>query len=195
MHESITQGLKESADLFASLCADTDFARQISTIAGQIEQRLAEGGTVFFCGNGGSASDAQHLAAELQGRFQAERKGLAGIDLTANACTLTAIGNDYGFENIFSRPLEALGRPGDFLLGLSTSGNSLNVRAAFETAKDLGIVRVAITGKSGGLMGTDCDFLIAIPSGTTPRIQEATILAGHLLCGEIERLAIARCKA
>jgi D-sedoheptulose 7-phosphate isomerase len=148
--------------------------------------RLSNGGKLLFFGNGGSASDAQHFATELTIRFAKDRRALAGLALTTDTSTLTACGNDFGFERIFSRQIEALGRPGDLALAISTSGNSPNILAAVQQAKALGIFTAAFTGETGGQLRGAVDLLIAVPSKTTARIQEMHILLGHLLCQEIE---------
>lgn len=141
---------------------------------------------MFFCGNGGSAADAQHLAAELTGRFLKERSSLAGIALTTNTSAITAIANDYSYEEVFSRQLEGCGRAGDVLVGISTSGNSGNVVRALEAARSRKLVTVGLTGKRGGKVADAAEYCIRIPSDETPRIQEAHILSGHILADIIE---------
>jgi D-sedoheptulose 7-phosphate isomerase len=147
---------------------------------------LRDGGKILWCGNGGSAGDSQHLAAELVGRFRRNRRGLASIALTTDTSALTAIANDFGYETVFSRQVEALGAEGDLLVGISTSGNSKNVIAALEAAKAQGMVTVGFTGAGGGTMARLADHLFAVASRDTARIQEAHILAGHMLCDWIE---------
>jgi D-sedoheptulose 7-phosphate isomerase len=147
---------------------------------------LASGKKILWCGNGGSAGDSQHLAAEIVGRFRRERRGLPSLALTVDTSVLTSVGNDYGFEFIFSRQVEALGVEGDLLVGISTSGNSPNVVRALEQGKSLGLKTVAFTGAGGGKMGAIADFLFDVSSRDTARIQEAHILAGHMLCDWIE---------
>lgn len=148
---------------------------------------LKAGGHLFFCGNGGSAADAQHLAAELIGRFwKKERPALAATALHANTSTLTALGNDYSYDIIFSRQIEGLAKKGDVLFALSTSGNSKNVVKAVETAKAMGLKTIAITGRSGGKLKALCDRCLCMPSDETPRIQEMTITAGHIICSVID---------
>ena len=144
------------------------------------------GGKVIFCGNGGSAADSQHLAAELMGRFLKDREPMASIALTVDTSALTAIGNDYGFDHVFARQLRGIGRAGDVLIGISTSGNSSNVLKAFEVAAELGIKTVALTGQSGGRMAGKCDILLNVGSEQTNHIQEAHITIGHMLCAVIE---------
>jgi D-sedoheptulose 7-phosphate isomerase len=147
---------------------------------------LAAGNKILFFGNGGSAADAQHLAAEFTVRFVIKRPAFAGLALTPDSCVLTACGNDFGFEFLFSRQIEALGRPGDVAVALSTSGNSPNVLEGLRQARKTGLSTVAFTGRTGGKLAAQADVLIAIPSDNTARIQELHILLGHVLCEEIE---------
>ena len=147
---------------------------------------LEKKGTIFWCGNGGSASDSQHIAAELVGRFRKDRLALKSIALTTDTSILTSVGNDYGFDQIFSRQLQALGSSGDILVGISTSGNSKNILNAFKAASDLGITSIALTGKDGGTAKEVSDHSITVDSDSTARIQEAHILIGHILCELIE---------
>ena len=148
---------------------------------------LRAGGKVMFCGNGGSAADAQHLAAELAGRFEMNRPALAGLALTTDTSALTAIANDFGYDRVFARQVEALGRPGDVLYAISTSGNSPNVLAAVEAARARGIRVVAATGASGGQLRAACDVLLNVPAVKAARIQEMHIAVGHMICGFVER--------
>ncbi len=143
---------------------------------------LKNGGKIILCGNGGSAADAQHISAELTGRYKSERKGLAGIALTTDTSALTAIGNDYGFEYIFSRQVEAIGKKDDILIAISTSGNSQNIINAIESAKKKEIKIITLIGKDGGKMKDLGDINIMIPSNNTPRIQEMHIMIGHMIC-------------
>lgn len=166
---------------------------RLDALGGQVEQAadawmdaLRKGGKVIFCGNGGSAADAQHLAAELMGRFLFDRDPLPALSLTVDTSALTAIGNDYGYENVFSRQLRGIGRPGDVLVGLSTSGNSANVVKAFEAAREMGIVTIGLTGEGGGKMAALSDVLVAVPHKQTNHIQEAHITLGHLICALVE---------
>ncbi len=157
-------------------------------IAGlQIAESLAKGGTLLWCGNGGSAADSQHLAAEFVGRFKKDRKALRSIALTTDTSILTCIANDYSYEDIFSRQLEALARSGDVLVVISTSGNSENILRALNAAKELEIKTIALLGKDGGLAAAHADLAIVIPSDSTARIQEAHILIGHILCDLVEQ--------
>jgi D-sedoheptulose 7-phosphate isomerase len=148
---------------------------------------LRSGGRVLACGNGGSAADAQHFAAELVGRFERERAALAAIALTTDTSILTALANDYAFTRIFARQVEALGRPGDVLLGISTSGASANVLAAFEAAKACGMTTVALTGRDGGAVGAAADIHVNVPAASTARVQEVHRTLLHAVCALIER--------
>lgn len=148
---------------------------------------LKAGGKVMFCGNGGSAADAQHLAAELSGRYELNRAGIAGLALTTDTSALTAIANDFGYDRVFARQVEALGRPGDVLYAISTSGNSANVIAAVEAARKIGVKVIAVTGAAGGRMKADCDVLLNVPADKAAHIQEMHIAVGHMICGLVER--------
>lgn len=159
----------------------------LERIAAELARAICSGKKVLWCGNGGSAADSQHLAAELMGRFRRERRGLPSIALTTDSSILTAIGNDYGYENVFQRQVEALCVAGDVVVGISTSGNSKNVCAALLAARSLGASTVALTGEGGGAMGKIADITLSIPSSDTARIQEAHILCGHMLCDFIEK--------
>ncbi|MEA2049114.1 MAG: D-sedoheptulose 7-phosphate isomerase [Campylobacterota bacterium] len=147
-----------------------------------IIEALKNGNKILLCGNGGSAADAQHIAAELTGRYKTERKGLPAIALTTDTSALTAIGNDYGYDRVFDRQVEALANSGDVLIGISTSGNSKNVISALSLAKELGCKTVGLSGRDGGLMNDVCDINLVVPSNDTPRIQEMHILFGHTIC-------------
>jgi D-sedoheptulose 7-phosphate isomerase len=176
--------------------AISDHIEVIQTILSQQEilKRIAEemtravfaGNKVLWCGNGGSAADSQHMAAELMGRFRRERRGIASIALTTDTSILTAIGNDYGYERVFARQVEALCAKGDVVVGLSTSGNSKNVCAALETAQQLGAFTVALTGAGSGAMASIADIALRIASEDTARIQEGHVLCGHMLCDWVE---------
>lgn len=159
----------------------------ISEAAMKIAQTLSNDGALFWCGNGGSAADCQHLAAELVGRFKKDRKALRSIALTTDSSVLTCVANDYSYEDIFSRQLEAISRDGDMLVVISTSGNSENVLRALRVAKELGVKTIALLGKDGGQARALADHVIVIPSDSTARIQEAHILIGHILCDLIEQ--------
>ncbi|MGF7040562.1 D-sedoheptulose 7-phosphate isomerase [Mucilaginibacter lappiensis] len=167
----------------------------IDTLVGDIEKAcrlmtttLKNGNKVLFAGNGGSAADAQHLAAELTGRFVKERKAFPGIALTVDTSALTAIANDYHFDRVFSRQVEAFARPGDLFIGISTSGNSQSILNAFETATQLGCKTLGLSGRDGGKMNGICDLNIIVPSNTTARIQEMHILIGHIMCQAVDDL-------
>lgn len=147
---------------------------------------IRRGKTVYFCGNGGSAADAQHFAAELVGRYCKERKAMRSVALTVDPSILTSVANDYGFDNVFSRQIEGLAVAGDVLIGISTSGNSLNVLNALTTARALGVKTIGITGRYPGKMDTYCDVVIHAPSNEVPRIQELHTAIGHIICGMIE---------
>ncbi len=154
--------------------------------AGRVADSLRAGGKVMFFGNGGSASDAGHLAAELLGRYLLERRSLAAACLSDHTSAMTAIGNDYGFDEVFARQIAGLGRPGDVAVGLSTSGNSPNVVRGLETARDCGLVTIALTGAGGGKLAGLVDVCVRVPSEETPRIQELCMLLGHTLCELVE---------
>jgi D-sedoheptulose 7-phosphate isomerase len=147
---------------------------------------LSRGNKILLCGNGGSAADAQHIAAELTGRYKTERKGLPGIALTTDTSALTAIGNDYGYDRVFDRQTEALANKGDLLIGISTSGNSANVLSALKLAKEMGCQTIGLSGRDGGKMNEVCDVNLVVPSNDTPRIQEMHILFGHTICQVID---------
>ena len=158
----------------------------IAAAATALTNALRAGNKVLLCGNGGSAADAQHIAAELAGRLRLERGGLPAIALTTNPSVMTALANDYGYDIVFARQVEALGREGDVLIGISTSGRSANVVKALETARAAGLVTVGLVGQDTGQMGGLCDHLIAVPVQDTQRIQEIHIAAGHAMCEIIE---------
>ncbi|CAD5373656.1 Phosphoheptose isomerase [Rubrivivax sp. A210] len=159
----------------------------VERIAARLAQTLAGGGKLMFCGNGGSAADSQHLAAELTGRLVDDRRPLAGLALSTDSSALTCIGNDYGFDAIFERQVRALGRAGDSLVLISTSGNSANLLRAATAARELGIATLGLLGRDGGLLLALCDDAVVVPSNTTARIQEAHIFIGHCWCALAER--------
>lgn len=158
----------------------------INQVVDQVTTAFQNGKRVYFCGNGGSAADAQHLAAEFSGRFYTDRKALPAEALHCNTSYLTAVANDYGYDVVYSRMIDGIGEVGDVLIGLSTSGNSINIMKAFEVAKAKGIITVAFTGESGGKMKDLARYLINVPSGDTPRIQESHITIGHIICQLVE---------
>jgi D-sedoheptulose 7-phosphate isomerase len=161
-------------------------APTIAAAADMMTGALRAGNKIIFCGNGGSAADSQHLAAELVGRYLKDRPPLPALALTVDTSALTAIGNDYSFDAVFARQVSGLGKPGDVLVGISTSGNSPNVIAAVQAAKKLNIVTVGMTGAGGGKLASSCDVCIRVPARLTNRIQELHIAVGHVLCGAIE---------
>ena len=160
---------------------------RIVTAADSIHRALSAGGKVLAFGNGGSASDAEHLVAELVGRFEGDRRALAGIALTADSSVMTALGNDYGYDRVFTRQIEALGQAGDVAFGISTSGRSPNVEAALAAAKSLGMVTIAMTGRDGGKMGTNADIHLNVAEASTPRVQEVHRTIMHAMCSLIDR--------
>lgn len=163
-------------------------APEVDRAVDMIVKSMAAGGGLLVCGNGGSAADAQHISAELTGRFLRDRKPLRAMALHANTSSLTAIGNDYGYEEVFAREVAAHGRAGDVLMAISTSGNSRNVLRAIEAARDKGMAVVGLTGAEGGKMRPLCDICLCVPSVSTPRIQECHILIGHTICELLEQL-------
>lgn len=184
---SIRRNLQAAVALKQQLLADEATLQLVDDIALAIIEAYRAGRKVFFCGNGGSAADAQHLAAELSGRYYYDRPPLFAEALHVNTSYITAVANDYSFEEIYSRWLTAIGQPGDVLVAMSTSGNSPNVVKAVEQANKNGMVTVGFTGESGGAIRPLCDFALCIPSTDTPRIQEAHMLIGHTVCEVVER--------
>lgn len=184
MSEYIRNQILGIADNFKTLAA---MAGEIEQVARVCADTLKAGNKIMFCGNGGSAADSQHLAAELVGRYKLNRPAMNALALTVDTSILTAVGNDYGYETVFSRQLQGLGRSGDLLVGLSTSGNSQNIVLAMELARRMGVRTVALTGQGGGEMKTVADFCIAVPSDATNNIQEMHIAVGHLVCELVEQ--------
>jgi D-sedoheptulose 7-phosphate isomerase len=176
-------GVRASIAVKEQLLADLD--PQLEVVEHLVEA-IGNGGQLLLFGNGGSAADAQHLAAELVGRFYLERRALPGIALTTNTSTLTALGNDYGYDTVFARQIEAYGRAGDVAVGISTSGNAVNVIEGARAARAMGIWTVGLTGRDGGRLAAEVDLAIRVPSDDTPRIQEGHILLGHLWCQGLE---------
>jgi D-sedoheptulose 7-phosphate isomerase len=187
MKEIIGAKIEESIDVKKLLMRNNSLVETIEKSIGIISEAFKSGNKVLFCGNGGSAADAQHLAAEFSGRFYKDRKALPSEALHCNSSYLTAVGNDYGYEFVYSRLLEGIGNKGDVLVGISTSGNSKNIVKAFELAKEMGIITIGLTGQSGGEMKVLSDYLINVPSNDTPRIQECHILVGHIICEFVEQ--------
>ena len=184
--ELVRLRIQRSMDVKQDLLSDRAFHNQAARAASEMVKAFRAGNKVLFFGNGGSAADAQHLAAEFTGRYLKERQALPALALHANSSAVTAIGNDYGFDLVFARQMEALGKAGDVAVGISTSGNSPNVIRALEAAKSKSIFTVALTGAGGGKMKDVADCTLAIPSKETPRIQECHILTGHILCEIVE---------
>jgi D-sedoheptulose 7-phosphate isomerase len=178
--------VKASIDVKQSLLEDEKLIYTIEKVVDVIVTAFRNGKRVYFCGNGGSAADAQHLAAEFSGRFYTDRKALPSEALHCNTSYLTAVANDYSYDVVYSRIIDGIGQEGDVLVGLSTSGNSKNIITALETAKEKKIVTVGLTGQSGGKMRSCSDHLINVPSSDTPRIQESHILVGHIICQLVE---------
>ena len=186
MTEKIKSKLQASIDLKTSLLANKIILETLEQITVEIVNCYKHDGKVLWCGNGGSAADAQHLAAELTGRYYYDRPPLFSEALHVNTSYLTAVANDYSYGEVYSRLTKGMGRKGDVLIGLSTSGNSENVVNALKTANELGLITVGFTGESGGKMKEHCKYLIAIPSKDTPRIQECHMLFGHSICEVVE---------
>jgi D-sedoheptulose 7-phosphate isomerase len=181
-----SQFLNELEDHIAVMKMVRELDGVVKELGEQWLKALGNGGKILLMGNGGSAADAQHIAAELVGRYMCERKGLAAIALTTDTSILTAVGNDYGYDAIFSRQIEALASPQDVVVAYSTSGNSSNVLAAIKTAKEIGCFTSALTGESGGKLKDIVDTCICVPSACTPRIQEAHSFIGHMLCAAVD---------
>jgi D-sedoheptulose 7-phosphate isomerase len=182
MQHAITSILRNSIAVKEKVLADAGLLARIEEVTNLIVSAFKAGNKVLFCGNGGSAADAQHLAAEFSGRFYSDRNPLPSEALHCNTSYLTAVANDYGYEQVYSRLVKGMGREGDVLVSLSTSGNSQNILKAMEMARELGMKNVAFTGESGGKMKAMADHLINIPSTDTPRIQESHITVGHIIC-------------
>lgn len=178
--------IKQHQDIIQKILNDKELQTTISEVINVISTCFKNGGKVFFCGNGGSAADAQHLAAEFSSKFYIDRQALPSEALHCNSSYLTAVANDYSFNLIYSRLIAGIGKKNDILVGLSTSGNSENITKAFETCKEKGITTIGFTGETGGDLKVYSDFLINIPAIDTPRIQEAHILIGHIICEQVE---------
>jgi D-sedoheptulose 7-phosphate isomerase len=184
--------IQSSIDTKKSILADGELLETIEKVVTLITAAFKNGKRVYFCGNGGSAADAQHLAAEFSGRFYTDRKALPAEALHCNTSYLTAVANDYGYDAVYSRMIDGIGEEGDVLVGLSTSGNSPNILKAFETARQKKMITIAFTGSTGGKMKTLTDQLINIPSNDTPRIQESHITIGHIVCQLVEEKYFSR---
>ncbi|MCB5191595.1 D-sedoheptulose 7-phosphate isomerase [Methylobacillus arboreus] len=181
--DTLKQAISEHQAVIAAL---EPLLPEIAAVAEAMRACLARGGKILLFGNGGSAADSQHIAAEIVGRYKKERRGLPAIALTTDTSILTSVGNDYGFDFIFSRQVEALCTPHDLVIGFSTSGNSKNVVAGIEKAREIGAVTIGMTGGTGGKLAGLCDQVLIMPTSDTPRIQEAHILIGHSLCDLVE---------
>lgn len=186
MHE-IKQIITRSIETKSLLLSNDDLVKTIEHIVTCVVHTFRNDGKVLFCGNGGSAADAQHLAAELSGRFYLDRKPLFAEALHTNSSHVTAVANDYGYDEVFSRLVSAMGRKGDVLVAISTSGNSQNIIKAIEAAKKAEMITVGFTGEKGGKMKDMCTYLVNVPSNDTPRIQECHILVGHTICELVEK--------
>lgn len=184
--------IADTAAVLAAMLADGALLSTVERVATRCAAAISTGNKVMFCGNGGSAADCQHLAAELVGKLVFPRPAMAGLALTTDSSALTAIGNDFGYEYVFSRQVEGLGRPGDVLVGISTSGRSVNVVRAFEAARRLSVTTVALTGSVRGPIADLADEWLAIPSTETPKIQEGHIVLGHIFCSLVEAQTQAR---
>jgi D-sedoheptulose 7-phosphate isomerase len=187
LNDYISAEIAKTRDLMGAMLADAELLAEVEAVSRACVEALRRGNKVMFAGNGGSAADAQHLAAELVGKLVFDRPGLASVALNTDTSILTAIGNDYGYEHVFSRQVAAVGQKGDVLVGISTSGRSKNVIQALEEARRRGIVTVGLTGASGGEMRALCDHCIRIPAGETQKIQEGHIVVGHIFCALAER--------
>ena len=186
MDIKISKIIQSSIDVKQQILKDGALLQKIDNISDLITKAFKDGKRVYFCGNGGSAADAQHLAAEFSGRFYTDRDALPAEALHCNSSYLTAVANDYSYDMIYARLIKGIGQKGDFLVGLSTSGNSGNIIKAFEIAREKGIHTVGFTGDTGGKMAALSDHLINVPSKDTPRIQESHIMLGHIICQLVE---------
>jgi len=187
MKNYIKEQIKESYELKKNIYENDNLLKEIQKLSQLCIEIYKNGNKTILAGNGGSAADAQHIAAELVGRYGFDRDSLPSLALTTDTSNLTAIGNDYGFDKIYSRQLDGMGQSGDVFIGISTSGNSQNLINAFKIAKKKNIISVALVGKDGGAMAELADIVLIVPSNSTPRIQESHILIGHILCDIIEK--------
>ena len=186
MLDKIKTIISSSIAVKSKVFENIELLQTIEKVVTEVVLAFRAGNRIYFCGNGGSAADAQHLAAEFSGRFYKDRVALPAEALHTNSSYLTAVANEYGYEHVYARLIEGIGQPGDILVGLSTSGNSPNIIEAFRKAKRKGMVTIGFTGETGGRMKEDCDFLINVPSADTPRIQESHIMIGHIICQLVE---------
>ena len=187
MREYIVNQITQTQKIMEQMVANDDLLESIEKVANACIECLRNGGKILLAGNGGSAADAQHIAGEFVSRFAFDRPGLPAIALTVDTSILTAIGNDYGYEKLFSRQIQALGRPGDVFIAYSTSGRSPNILAALKEARGQKITTIGLTGNAKGEMSQLCDYLLETPSLDTPKIQEGHLVMGHILCGLIEK--------
>ena len=183
----IKESIEQSIEVKSKILSDEKLMQSIEDAVNLIVESLRNGGKIHFCGNGGSAADAQHLAAELSGRFYLDREPLNAEALHCNSSYMTAVSNDYGYDMVYSRIMRASAKKGDVLVGISTSGNSRNIIEAYKTCKELGVNIISLTGETGGLMKDFGGILINVPSNDTPRIQESHIMIGHIICELVER--------
>ncbi|HNX44924.1 MAG TPA: D-sedoheptulose 7-phosphate isomerase [Bacteroidales bacterium] len=194
MKQLITDTIRQSVSVKNEILNDPVLIETIEKVAGEMVTCFRNGGKVLFCGNGGSAADAQHLAAELSGRYYYDRDPLPAEALHVNTSYLTAVANDYSFDEIYARMVKGMGRKGDMLIGFSTSGNSANVVKAFKQALEKGMITAAFTGKTGGKLQESSCYLLNVPSTDTPRIQESHIMIGHIICQLVESALFPRGK-
>jgi len=187
MRNYVVEQMNEAQRVFVEMLSDSVLHMKLEAVATACINCLEAGGKILLAGNGGSAADAQHIAGEFVSRFAFDRPGLSAIALTTDTSILTAIGNDYGYEKLFARQVQAHGQAGDIFIGYSTSGKSPNVLLALREARARGLVCVGLTGNRGGTMVELCDWLLEVPSSDTPRIQEGHAVLGHILCGLVER--------
>ena len=186
MFETVKSQVEASIQVKQAVLQDTELLKLVEKVSSVIIDAYKNGKKTLLAGNGGSAADAQHIAGELVARFYFDRPGLPSIALTTDSSVMTAIGNDYGYERLFARQVQALGNEGDVFIGISTSGNSPNIIKALEACKEKSIITIGLTGMNGGKMAQMCDFCIKVPSNETPRIQEVHILVGHIICCIVE---------
>jgi D-sedoheptulose 7-phosphate isomerase len=192
MSASVAQSLEDAARTYAALAADSHLHTTLDAVVELVVRVLGQGNKLLFAGNGGSAADCQHMAGEFMSRFMFDRSPLPAVALTTDTSILTAIGNDYGYEQVFSRQVRGLARAGDVLFAYSTSGNSPNILAALQAAQELQVATVGLTGASEGRMNPYCDHLLQVPSTCVPRIQEGHLLMGHTICEMVEERIFSR---
>lgn len=184
----IESEIKKTSHVLDIIVSDQDFIKNIENIVASIVKSFKAGGKVFLAGNGGSAADAQHIAGEFVSRFMFDRPGLPAIALTTDTSVLTAVGNDYGYEHVFSRQIDALANKGDVFFGYSTSGQSKNILNALQHAKNKELICIGLAGSKGAVMKEFCDYIVEIPSSETPHIQEGHLVVGHIICGLVESI-------